>query len=112
MVDTFKNIMKGCLKRNRVSQQKLYKRNYGYGMSICIRYAKSENEAIKILNNSFMKLFFNMPKCKSETDFKLQLKRTIEQTTVQQERKQNRFSIKLPGNTIRRVVFRENLMNH
>jgi len=39
MEEHLTTILKGCIKRDRKSQQLLYKHFYAYGMSICIRYA-------------------------------------------------------------------------
>jgi RNA polymerase sigma factor (sigma-70 family) len=53
-------LLHGCLKRDRKSQEILYREYYGYGMSICLRYAANRNEAVEILNEGFMKVFLNL----------------------------------------------------
>lgn len=60
MSNSIKNIIKGCLKKDRVSQNELYKMYYSLGMSICIRYVKNEQEAIEVLNTGFFKVFKNI----------------------------------------------------
>ncbi|MEN7550942.1 RNA polymerase sigma factor [Rapidithrix thailandica] len=50
-------LLKACINNDRGAQKELYKLYYGYGMSICLRYADSKNEAAEILNDGFMKIF-------------------------------------------------------
>lgn len=62
-------ILNGCLKNDRKSQEILYREYYGYGMSICLRYAANRDEAVEILNESFMKVFINLHQFKPEKTF-------------------------------------------
>ena len=41
-------------------QKLLYKRYYGFGMSICLRYSATREEAAEILNDGFLKAFTHM----------------------------------------------------
>ena len=41
----------------RESQKKIYSSFYTYAMTICNRYAGSEEDAVEILNDSFLKVF-------------------------------------------------------
>lgn len=52
-----KNIIKQCKKNNRQAQKELYKLFYAYCMSICLRYAKSREDAVEIMNDGFINLF-------------------------------------------------------
>lgn len=76
------NIIKGCRKRRRESQKKLYKMFYAYGMSITLRYAESRNEAAEILNDAFMKVFKNIKSYDLERPFKPWLRRIIINTAI------------------------------
>lgn len=76
------NIIKGCRKRRRKSQKKLYKMFYAYGMSITLRYAESRDEAAEILNDAFMKVFTNIKSYDSERPFKPWLRRIIINTAI------------------------------
>jgi RNA polymerase sigma-70 factor (ECF subfamily) len=55
--DRIVKILTGCRKQHRESQKMLYEEFYGYGMSICLRYADNRDEAAAILNDGFMKIF-------------------------------------------------------
>ena len=50
-------LIEGCRNQNRQSQRKLYEHFYGYGMSIALRFGKNREEALEIVNDSFLKAF-------------------------------------------------------
>lgn len=50
-------ILLGCSRDNRLSQKQLYKMYYNYGMRICSRYARSDEEAQEMLNDAFLRVF-------------------------------------------------------
>lgn len=83
----FEEILNGCRKRQRNSQKELYKKFYAYGMSITLRYSRSENEAISILNDAFMKVFDNIKSFDSNRPFKPWLRRIIINTAINQYHK-------------------------
>ena len=53
-------MIEGCLKGNRSAQEALYKAYYKAMMTICLRYTKSEEDAVEVLNNGFLKVFQNI----------------------------------------------------
>ena len=75
-------IIKGCRKRQRDSQEELYKMFYAYGMSITLRYADSRDQAAAILNDAFMKVFTNIGKYDASRDFKPWLRKIIVNTAI------------------------------
>jgi RNA polymerase sigma-70 factor (ECF subfamily) len=75
-------IIKGCRKRRRESQKKLYKTFYAYGMSITLRYADSREQAAEILNDAFMKVFTNIEKYDLTRPFKPWLRKIIVNTAI------------------------------
>ena len=56
-VDELNEHIKGCALNKRESQKKIYSSFYTYAMTICNRYAGSEEDAVEILNDSFLKVF-------------------------------------------------------
>lgn len=82
-----KELIKGCRKRHRESQKKLYENYYAYGMSITLRYAGSRNEAGKILNDAFMKVFTQIEKYDPKRPFKPWLRRILINTAINHYRK-------------------------
>ena len=53
-------IIKGCAKHERKAQQLLYDRYSRFLLGICLRYAADKAEAEDILQESFLKIFFNI----------------------------------------------------
>jgi RNA polymerase sigma factor (sigma-70 family) len=53
-------IIDGCAKHNRKAQQLLYDKYSRFLLGICLRYATDKAEAEDILQDSFLKIFFNI----------------------------------------------------
>lgn len=53
-------IIEGCAKHNRKAQQMLYDKYSRFLLGICLRYAVDKAEAEDILQESFLKIFFNI----------------------------------------------------
>jgi len=56
------NIIKGCIKNKRKSQELLYKTLAPKMMGLCMRYANDSQQAEDYLHNGFIKLFKNISK--------------------------------------------------
>ena len=59
-VDDIQIVIQGCLKNDRRAQEELYKRFYPAMMSLCLRYVRSREDAIEVLNDAFLKIFKQM----------------------------------------------------
>lgn len=79
---TLQILFDGCLKGNRKSQEKLYQRFYAYGMSVCLRYTMSEDEALEVLNDGFMKVFSNLDKFDGSKPFHTWFRRILINTAI------------------------------
>jgi RNA polymerase sigma factor (sigma-70 family) len=53
-------IIKGCARHERKAQQELYEKYSGLLLGICMRYVGDKAEAEDILQESFLKIFFNI----------------------------------------------------
>ena len=53
-------IIEGCAKHERKAQQLLYDRYSRFLLGVCLRYATDKAEAEDILQDSFLKIFFNI----------------------------------------------------
>ena len=82
-----KSFLEGCLKNDRKSQRNLYEFFYGYGLSICLRYSESRDEAVELLNEAFMKIFTNLKKFDKKREFKPWLRKIIINTCINNFRK-------------------------
>ena len=52
-----KDIINGCIDNDRKCQELLYRQHFAKMMSMCMRYASDENEAMTILNDGFLRVF-------------------------------------------------------
>jgi RNA polymerase sigma-70 factor (ECF subfamily) len=55
-----RQLIEGCAKHERKAQQVLYDRYSRFLLGVCMRYAGSKAEAEDILQESFLKIFFNI----------------------------------------------------
>jgi RNA polymerase sigma factor (sigma-70 family) len=53
-------IIEGCTKHDRKAQQLLYDKYSRFLLGVCLRYASDKAEAEDILQDSFLKIFFNI----------------------------------------------------
>lgn len=80
------DVLAGCLRNQRQSQELLYKQFYGYAMSICLRYTRTREEALDVLNDSFLKVFTKLDQYNPELPFKAWLRRILINTALDQYR--------------------------
>lgn len=81
------DLVEGCKLGKPKAQEMLYKHYYGYAMTICLQYAKHEDEAAEMLNDSFFKVFMQIEKYDKNFDFKHWLRRIVVNTAVDACRK-------------------------
>ena len=92
-----KNIVEmvsGCVKGDRKSQESLYKMYYGKMMGICMRYADNSDEAKDILQEGFIKVFNSLSKFDFEGSFEGWIKKIMVNTAIDSFRK-NKKTIKI-----------------
>lgn len=75
-------LIRGCQKGKSRAQEKLYKRFYGYGMSIALRYSRDMEESKEILNESFLKVFNKIETFEEGKSFKAWLRRIVINTSI------------------------------
>ncbi len=86
-------LIQGCLKRNRRSQELLYKQFYGYAMGICMRYSGGREEAKEIMNDGFLKVFIKMETYDTGRPFKTWLGRIMINAALDHYRKDLKIKI-------------------
>lgn len=88
--DKMKAILIGCKKQHRDSQKMLYEEFYAYGMSICLRYADTRDEAAEILNDGFLKIFNNIKQFDMGKPLKPWLRKIMINTAINHYHKKQR----------------------
>jgi len=77
-----KKIIEGCINGNRHAQNKLYNRYAASMLGLCMRYAKSKEEAEDILQEGFIKVFLNIERFRAEGSFEGWMKRIMINTAI------------------------------
>ena len=93
-----KRLIQGCLKKERISQQALYKNCYTYAMGICLRYTSEQAVALEILNSGFLKVFMNLEKYSDHIPFKAWIGRIMINNAIDHYRSGLKFAHLQPLN--------------
>ena len=80
-------LITGCRKGDRLSQKRIYQQFYGYGMNIANRYARKEEEAEEIVNDTFVKIFTKIHLYNSDLSFVGWLHRIVVNSAISYLRK-------------------------
>jgi len=79
----------GALKHQEV----LYKQYYGYAMGIGLRYCSSRDDAMEVVNDSFIKVFNTIKTYNAERSFKAWMRRIIINTAIDRRRKDLKYQL-------------------
>jgi RNA polymerase sigma factor (sigma-70 family) len=79
---SLETLLEGCKNGNPKSQELLYRQFYGYAMSVCLRYTRSRDEALEILNDGFIKVFNHAGTIDPTKPFKNWLRRVMVNTAL------------------------------
>lgn len=83
-------LLQKSVRGDRKSQEKLYRQFYGFAMSVCVRYTQSRDEALEIVNDSFLKVFTKGDQYDSKYPFKAWFRRIIVNTALDFYRSQQK----------------------
>lgn len=78
----FNEVIDGCLKGERRSQQRVYELFYGKMMTVCLRYTKNTDQAKDILQDGFIKVFQSMDKFNRAGSFEGWIRRIMVNTAI------------------------------
>ncbi len=81
-----KELIKGCAEGDRTLQKALYERYCRKMMAICMRYARSTQEAEDILQEGFIKVFNSIHSFRSEAKLETWITRIIINTALNSNR--------------------------
>ena len=78
----FSELVDGCLKGERRSQQRVYELFYGKMMAVCMRYTKNTDQAKDILQDGFIKVFRSMESYNRAGSFEGWIRRIVVNTAI------------------------------
>ena len=75
-------IIEQCRKKNRHAQRILFETHYKKMMPVCLRYLKSEEDSLEVINTAFLKVFDKLHQYKSEGSLESWIKRIVINCTI------------------------------
>lgn len=89
-IENEKDFLKACIAGEEWAQRALYEKYYAEMYKVCLRYAKSDMEALDILHDGFIKVFRYIAKYKEGTSLTAWIKRIMINTSIDHYRKESR----------------------
>jgi RNA polymerase sigma-70 factor (ECF subfamily) len=83
----YREIIEGCIRGERIAQDKLYKQFSSLLFGICLRYAGNRMEAQDVLQEVFVKIYNNIGSYNHEGSFEGWLRRIAVNTSITNYRK-------------------------
>ena len=80
-------LIRACIRNERWAQKVIYEEYYGSMMGVCLRYASTEDDALDILQEGFIKVFRNIGKYKPGTSLHSWIRRVMVNTAIDYYRK-------------------------
>lgn len=76
------HIIEGCIRHSKKAQQQLWKQFSGFLLGVCLRYASDRMEAEDMLQEAFIKIFFNINEYSGTGSFKGWLRKVTVNTAI------------------------------
>lgn len=80
-------IIQGCIENDRYCQRLLFKKYRGKMLGICLRYAKTRDEAEDVLIDAFLSVFTKIKDFRNECNIELWIRRIVINTAINNYRK-------------------------
>jgi len=84
------DIIQACIQREEWAQQKIYEEYHNVMLGICMRYSASEDEAMDILHEGFIKVFQGIQLYEPGTNLGAWIRRIMVNTSIDCYRKEKR----------------------
>jgi RNA polymerase sigma-70 factor, ECF subfamily len=110
--------IQGCALNSRESQEKIYSAFYSYALAVCDRYTNSQDDAVEILNDGFLKIFKEIYRFKPAyadvvNSFQGWLRKIMAHTAIDHYRKnqKHQFTTRLDNSAIQLSVGNEDALD-
>ena len=77
-----RQLIEACQQGSVKHQEELYKHFFGFAMAVALRYTAARDEAMSIVNDSFIKVFATIDRYVFETSFRGWLRRIVVNTAL------------------------------
>jgi RNA polymerase sigma factor (sigma-70 family) len=83
-------IVQGCIKKKEKFQELLYKKFFGYALSVALIYNHQRSDAMEVVDDSFVKIFSKIGKYDSSKQFNGWLRKIVINTSIDYLRRNNK----------------------
>jgi RNA polymerase sigma-70 factor (ECF subfamily) len=83
-------IIKGCINKKEKFQELLYKKFFGYALSVALLYNRQRSDAIEVVDDSFVKIFSKIGKYDTSKPFQGWLRKIVINTSIDNLRRKNK----------------------
>ncbi|MEI7830891.1 MAG: sigma-70 family RNA polymerase sigma factor [Prolixibacteraceae bacterium] len=83
-------IIQGCIHKNEKYQELLYKKFFGYALSVAMMYNNNRSEALEVVDDSFMKVFSKIGHYDPSKPFQGWLRKILINTSIDAIRRNNK----------------------
>jgi RNA polymerase sigma-70 factor (ECF subfamily) len=83
-------IIQGCIRKREKYQELLYKKFFGYALSVAMIYNRQRNEAIEVVDDSFVKVFSNIGNYDPSKPFRGWLRKIVINTSIDHLRRNHK----------------------
>lgn len=83
-------IIQGCIKKKEKYQELLYKKFFGYALSVALIYNRQRSDALEVVNDSFVKVFSKIGKYDPTKSFPGWLRKIVINTSIDNLRRNNK----------------------
>lgn len=85
-------LIQKCKQGHLKYQEMLYKHFYSYAMGVSLRYLNDRDDALEVVNDSFIKVFRSLDSFRHEQNFKPWLRKIVVNTALDRRRKDLKYA--------------------
>ena len=93
--ELLENIVQGCIRKREKSRELLYKRFFGYALGVALIYNHQRNDALEVVNDSFLKVFSKIDQYDTSMPFQGWLRKIVINTSIDYLRRNNKAHLHL-----------------
>lgn len=83
-------IIQGCIRKSEKSREILYKKFFGYALGVALIYNHQRNDALEVVNDSFVKIFSKIEKFDTSKPFVGWLRKIVINASIDRLRQNKR----------------------
>ncbi len=89
-------VLKGCSRGDLKAQESLFKLYFSYVMSIALRFSSCHDNALEIVDDTFLKIFREINSHRVDKEFKAWVRKIVINTAIDYFRKNRKNGIEIP----------------